>query len=120
MTTDPHYGGTGSGEVHRYYKRLHEKRVQQAQQQIPPRQQYRPTLTPQQVHARRRRRRLRVIDLLLVLPFIATFGWWVEGTHYVSPPLFVLALIVVIVVRNQVVKHRLRRELSGRPRNSRV
>lgn len=119
-----HWTGSsaGAGEAYDYFRRQAQNQDQQPQQQNLPRPQYRPPLTPDQKRARLRLRWLRVINLLLILPFLATLDWWVQGTRYVSPPLFVLVLIVAIWASNQVIKYRLKQASNParRQRNSRV
>ena len=105
------YAGTGSGEAFLHYQgRAQQNRDEQPQQQQNPPLElnWRPP-TPEQKRARHRLRWLLAINLLLVLPFVATLDWWVQGTRYVSPPLFVLVLILGFWGSNQVIKHRLRK-----------
>jgi hypothetical protein len=65
-----------------------------------------PPLTPEQHTALRRVNRLKVANILLFFPFLASLGWWVDGTHYLSMRLVPLILILVLVTRNKVVKRR--------------
>lgn len=71
-----------------------------------------PPLTPEQRTALRRVNRLKVANILLFFPFLASLGWWVDGTHYLSVRLVPLILILVLVTRNKVVKRRRRKMYS--------
>jgi hypothetical protein len=104
------YAGTGFGDALRHHQGLpQQNRDQQPRYEDRPLlPQYRPP-TREEKRAWRRLRWLRLIDPVLLLGLFATFGWWAEGTRYISPPLFVLVLIPAIAITNQVVKHRLKK-----------
>jgi Na+/glutamate symporter len=80
---------------------------QQANQQPQP-----PPLTAEQRQVLRRVNRLKIVNILLFFPFLVTLGWWVSGTHYIALPLFLLVLILGLMIRNKVVKRRLRRKYN--------
>lgn len=71
-----------------------------------------PLLTQAQRKMLRRVSRLRLANILLILPFLSSLDWWVSGTHYLALPLLPLVLILALMVRNGVVSRKIRKRYS--------
>jgi|HubBroStandDraft_3_1064219.scaffolds.fasta_scaffold443447_1 hypothetical protein len=77
--------------------------------------------TPEEIRALSRRKRLRVVNLLLFFPFVFFALWytslaanpqWNNYWGYKILTSVVALLIVALVIRNEVVRHRLRRKYN--------